>query len=54
MRATDRVLTEGRMEVHQREAAADPSLWVPVDGRRGESRTAQLTRGALVTVVKHA
>ena len=30
------------------------SLWVPVDGRRGESRTAQLTRGALVTVVIHA
>jgi len=30
------------------------SLWVPVDGRRGESPTAQLTRGALVIVVKHA
>ena len=30
------------------------SLWVPVDGRRGESRTAQLTRGARVTVVTHA
>ena len=26
------------------------SLWVPVDGRRGESRTAQLTRGALASI----
>jgi hypothetical protein len=27
------------------------SLRVPVDGRRGESRTAELTRGVLLTVV---